>query len=293
MAFFKVLGHRGAIDTALPFAQNSRQAFEEALLTADGFETDAIATADGEVFLAHEAKYVHHDVGVEYALAEHLDAASAAALGPRRLDELTAHEARQLRLKDGSPLPTLRETLALVRQHPGKVMNIELKGHQVLGPVLRILAESGIGAEQVLLSSFNHPSLLELRQQAPQYAVGALFVSTTTPSTPLFPWYAGSAGAYTTFTAQHLASPLVQEIKPDYIIIPDTELSAEAAALVQQHAPQAGLIAWVFTEAGGIGPEKLFALTHALGTRGQLAGLIIDKPRAYTEKLRQLAGTRP
>jgi len=289
MGNFKVLGHRGAITAAGSFYQNSYSAFAEALKWADGFETDAVACADGTVFLVHEAKYVDHEIGVEYCAGEHLDEKSLAFLNKRRLDQLTSTEVRVLRLKDGSPLPELAETLAMVKQQQGKIINIELKGHNVLEPVLREIRTSGIPADQVLLSSFNHPSLVQLRQLAPEYHAGALFVSTTTPTAPLFPWYAGSTGAYTTFTDENLASPLLLDIQPDYMIIPDTELSSAAADMVMRHTPQAKLVAWVFTEKGGIGTEHLFDLTRQLGQTGQLAALIIDRPQEYAARLHQLA----
>ena len=153
-------GHRGVIKESL--SQNSIQAFQQAIAASDGFETDACVSKDGEVFLSHEAKYADAASGVQYSVAEHLDAASAAVLGNCRLEQLTADAIRGFHLKDGQPIPTLREALQLVGSQPGKLSNIELKAHNVAGPVLKLvescLQDKGI-APLISLLTFLFQSL--------------------------------------------------------------------------------------------------------------------------------------
>lgn len=289
MSKFRVLGHRGAILPEAPFYQNSRAAFAEALATADGFESDACASADGDIFLIHEAKYVHAQTGVEYCLAEHLDAPSQKQVAGRRLDQLTTAEIRRLRLKDGSPMPELADVLAQVAAVPGAVMDIELKGHHVLPAVLATLNAGPLPPEQVILSSFDHLALREARQLAPPYKLGALFAAADTPPAPMHPWVAQGMATYRPFTALELASPLLREIGPDYLIVPDKELTLPALDLMAQAMPQAQLMAWVFTERGGVSAEHLIATTRALAATGRLAALIVDHPRALSEPLKQAA----
>jgi glycerophosphoryl diester phosphodiesterase len=137
-----VLGHRGAVLGNAPFHQNSLAAFAEALSAADGFETDACADRDGEVFLIHEARYADAATGVVYCAADHLDGAGAALAGSRRIEEMATDDMRRLRLKDGSPVPLLKDALGMTGALPGKIINIELKGCGAALPVLRVLDDA-------------------------------------------------------------------------------------------------------------------------------------------------------
>jgi glycerophosphoryl diester phosphodiesterase len=85
-----VIAHRGASGYEY---ENSRAAFRRAImLDADGVELDVHATRDG-------ALVVHHD-------------AEIAGFG--RIGQLSLHEARQVRLRNGESLPLLGEILELV-----------------------------------------------------------------------------------------------------------------------------------------------------------------------------------
>jgi len=85
-----VIAHRGASGYEY---ENSRAAFRRAvMLDADGVELDVHATRDG-------ALVVHHD-------------AEIAGFGP--IGQLSLHEARQVRLRNGESLPLLGEILDLV-----------------------------------------------------------------------------------------------------------------------------------------------------------------------------------
>ena len=294
-----ILGHRGAILDNGAFHQNSLAAFQEALNAADGFETDACVDSQGEVFLIHEAKYVDPAHGVEYCAAEHLDAASAAFLGHRRIDQLTTDEVRQLRLKDGSPLPLLRDALKITGRAPHRLIDIELKGHEVVAPVLRLVddcvRQGKITREAVMLSSFNHPALWVARQQAPDLHVGAIFVGDDVPSAALFPWIQGSTGCYTALTAEALQEETLQKIQPDYFVMPEEFLTKTAVEIIGAHYPAAKLMAWVFTEKKNFDLLSLLMRLETLRPTGKIAAIMVDHPqefRAAWEKRKTLLDTK-
>src|SRR4051812_33624107 len=99
----KVIGHRGARQHP-QIDENAQKAFEIALTTADGLETDAVNSKDGTVFLSHDTtqKFIHHLFSRSfYVFREHLNAASAAIVGKRRIDQLTDKELEGLTLEKG------------------------------------------------------------------------------------------------------------------------------------------------------------------------------------------------
>jgi glycerophosphoryl diester phosphodiesterase len=86
----RVIAHRGACGYEY---ENSRAAFRRAvMLDADGVELDVHATRDGAIV-------VHHDAEVP-------------GFGP--IAQLSRVEARQVRIRNGEPLPLLSEILELV-----------------------------------------------------------------------------------------------------------------------------------------------------------------------------------
>ena len=208
-----VLGHRGVINETV--SQNSLLTFQQAIETADGFETDAVVSQDGEIFLIHQEQ----ENGT-YSLAKHLDGASAERLGTRRLDQLSAAEIRTFRLRDGQPLPTLHEAIELAGLHAGKTLNIELKARDVVGPVLKLVKSSLqkgiIKPEALILSSFNHLALQAVRQEMPHLKTGAIFVTDDEAGEKLYPWIVEDKTAYAALTPAILQSPLLRVIQPDH-----------------------------------------------------------------------------
>jgi glycerophosphoryl diester phosphodiesterase len=285
-----VLGHRGVIAEGkdAPY-QNSLRAFAEALGAGDGFETDACLDRDGEIFLIHEAKYADPEKGVEYSMAEHLDPASAALLGMRRLDQLATSEARSLRLKDGQSMPTLEQAIALTGERSGKLLNIELKSHGVVKPVMRLvtscLQRSLIAPSSLLLSSFNHYALQTARNNAPELRVGAIFVGAGQPTAPLFPWCPEDPAAYTALTPEALRSPVLRQVRPDCVVVPEESLTRETVSMVSAEYPDAKLVAWVFTEKGNFDLPNLLARLKSL-PQDKIAAMIVDNPRAFIMALR-------
>lgn len=288
-----ILGHRGAILDNAPFYQNSLRAFEEAVDTADGFETDACVDRDGEVFLMHEAKYSDPAKGVEYCAAEHLDATSAAFMGSHRIDEMTTADMKRLRLRDGSPVPMLREAIGLAGARD-KLLNIELKAHYVAGPVLRLVKRSikdgVIAPKNILISSFNHPALALVRREAPEIAIGALFIGKDHPEKQFFPWHSASGDYYRHLTREWLGGPLLKEINPDYAVLPEHILNEENRTLIAGYFSGIRYITYLD---GDYAAWRLMtkgdAVSFDLSSRPQtdkLAAMIVDNPRAFAQTLR-------
>ena len=79
----------------------------------------------------------------------------------------------------GEPIPTLWQVLELVAGRA--TINIELKGVNTVAPLLELypkaIAELGFSAEQLLISSFNHPYLQQVKQALPQALVAPLLAS--------------------------------------------------------------------------------------------------------------------
>lgn len=157
--------HRGARAHA---PENTLLAFKVALdLGADAIECDVRLSRDGRLIIIHDDTVDRTTDGTgpvadqSYTELRGLDAGARWRL-PQRI-------------------PTLEETLALVRERGGGV-NLEVKGEsvaasvataQALAPLLNELNEGM--REQVLVSSFEHPAVALLKEELPWLRVAALF----------------------------------------------------------------------------------------------------------------------
>jgi glycerophosphoryl diester phosphodiesterase len=162
-----LFGHRG-VRGELP--ENSMAAFRRALDAGlDGIETDVQRTRDGALVLVHDEDVA----GVRVVAATERELAAV--------------------------LPTLarlEELLALVRERPGTVLNVELKTvrgrtHGLPGAVARALRGSGV-EERVLVSSFDPLALARFRLAAPHVRTAYLWIDH--PDVPRMlrtPWPAG------------------------------------------------------------------------------------------------------
>ncbi|MCL1038638.1 glycerophosphodiester phosphodiesterase [Shewanella submarina] len=76
----------------------------------------------------------------------------------------------------GEPIPTLWQLMAAMQPRP--LVNIELKGANTAEPLIalypRLLSELGYTRQQLLISSFNHRYLLEVKQALPEALVAPL-----------------------------------------------------------------------------------------------------------------------
>lgn len=185
----RIIGHRGAPWEA---PENTLAAFRAAIVAgADGIELDVQATRDGVPVVIHDPTLERTTNGrglVRDATAAELAALDAGAwFQPPR---------------PGECVPTLDAALALIAP-TGLELHIELKTAHVAYPglvpaVLQAVQAAGL-SERVVLSSFNHHSLLEVRRLAPDVACAALLYEVL-----IEPWRYGTQHGFRALHAQHL-----------------------------------------------------------------------------------------
>jgi len=153
----KIWAHRGA---SAYKPENTLEAFQLALdKGADGLELDVHLSKDGEVL-------VFHDLTL-----------NRMANQPGRICDHTLEELKRLDF----PIPTLREVYHLANtQSNGRqiTINVELKTDEELYPALpsKLLElEHEIHFGNVIYSSFNHYSLMALRQLKSDTPIGLLY----------------------------------------------------------------------------------------------------------------------
>ncbi|RUO53641.1 glycerophosphodiester phosphodiesterase [Pseudidiomarina homiensis] len=153
-----VLAHRGASFEA---PENTLTAFGRALdAGVDGIELDVYPLQDEWI--------VFHDRYLARLTAH-----------PGRLQDLTLEQVRKLKVFGQQPVPTLTEALEFVA---GRCMvNIELKGADITRGLTRHLRHavkhSNFDSEQIVVSSFNHHWLRQLKEDHPEQRIGALTTS--------------------------------------------------------------------------------------------------------------------
>ena len=160
----KVWAHRGASGYR---PENTMEAFELAILQgADGIELDVHTSADGELIVIHD---------------ETVDRVTD---GTGLVGEKTLKELKELKVSTKAEpkgiyrIPTLLDVLDLMRS-TDMMVNIELKNSICLYPgmeekVLKAVREMKM-EEQLIYSSFNHYSLLQLKQLDKNVQTGILF----------------------------------------------------------------------------------------------------------------------
>jgi glycerophosphoryl diester phosphodiesterase len=143
-----VIAHRGASGYEY---ENSRAAFRRAvMLDADGIELDIHATRDGGIV-------VHHDPHIP---------------GHGAIAQLSTAEARQVRIRNGEPLPLLAEILELVGSRD---VWVELKSlPPVFDQQLLNTLDQGPAPERYAVHSFDHRIVHRLGQMRPELRRGIL-----------------------------------------------------------------------------------------------------------------------
>ncbi|BAS26028.1 glycerophosphodiester phosphodiesterase [Limnochorda pilosa] len=164
-----ILAHRGA---SLEAPENTLAAFRLALEQgADGWELDVHRSRDGHLVVCHDERVDRTTDGSglirEMTLAD-LGRLDAGAWFDRRFA--------------GERIPTLDQVWALAEEAGGiRLLNVELKlGFAAYPGIEEQLAEwiesHGL-VDRVIVSSFNHFSLLRLGQVAPQVRTGILYMA--------------------------------------------------------------------------------------------------------------------
>lgn len=175
-----IWAHRGACAYA---PENTLPAFELAIqMGADGVELDVQRTSDGELVVIHDETVSRTSNGfgkvVDQSLSELREADFSHGFAGRR----------------NIKIPILREVLDLFRG-TGLTVNVELKNSVEFYPgleddVLRVVDDAGM-RDQILISSFNHWSLANLRGRVAREQVAILYADSL-----YNPWdYAAMVGA--------------------------------------------------------------------------------------------------
>lgn len=173
----RIWGHRGASHDA---PENTMEAFKLAIdQGADGIETDVHMSKDGVLVLMHD------------------EAVDRTSDGHGYIKDLTYDTLKGLNCNnhmegyDFCEIPTLEKLLALVKK-TGIEVNLEIKTDVFLYPgieeaVVAMVKDYGVES-QVYYSSFNHYSLLKVKELVPEAKIGLLFQATT-----IDPWNYGKA----------------------------------------------------------------------------------------------------
>lgn len=187
----KVIAHRGASGE---YPENTLMACRQAIVQ----QTDAIEI---DVFAVENQLVVIHD--------HHLERTTN---GQGNLYQHTLESLQQLDSGLGEHIPTLWQVLQLV-QHQCK-LNIELKGHNTVAPLLHTLEKAEqqlrFNTQDLLISSFNHHLLYDIYQHRPDLKLGAL-----TASIPLdYAHFATELNAYSVHCAvDFVNAAMVQNAK--------------------------------------------------------------------------------
>lgn len=164
----KIWAHRGASGYA---PENTLEAFALAQeMGADGVELDVQFTKDRQLVVIHD---------------ERIDRVSD---GSGYVSDYTLEELRKFNFNRAQPscthadIPTLREVLELLASTPLTV-NIELKTGVNFYPgiereTVKLVSEMGMG-ERVIYSSFNHESVMRVKEVAPGAQTGFLYCDGT------------------------------------------------------------------------------------------------------------------
>lgn len=151
----KIFAHRGVSGH---FPENTLPAFAAALqIGCHGIELD--------VFLHHGELVVIHDRQVDRTTN-----------GKGLLDDFTPAKLFALDAGKSQPIPTLWQVLQLCANR--LEINIELKGHDTAPALVALLrraqSELTLRLDSVLVSSFHHPLLQQLKALLPEIRIGVL-----------------------------------------------------------------------------------------------------------------------
>ena len=159
-----IYGHRGASGHA---PENTLEAFRLAMdMGADGFELDVHMSKDGQLVVIHDESVDRTTDGTglvrDLTLAELKALDASYGMGAYR----------------GAKIPTLGEVFDLIRD-TRHIVNVEVKTDEWFYPQIEekclALAKEKDVEERVIYSSFNHYTLMKLRQLKPDAKLGMLF----------------------------------------------------------------------------------------------------------------------
>lgn len=151
----KIIAHRGAEDLAL---ENSFESFRMAeTLGADAIELDVHASRDNRIVVIHDTTATR----VGASDSPHLNSPIAS---------LTLAEIREIRLRDGSRIPTLEEVLEEV----SLPLQVEVKAAGAVPALAELFERKPESLRRVLFISFHDIILRELAVRLPESRLGVL-----------------------------------------------------------------------------------------------------------------------
>lgn len=160
----KIIAHRGASGYA---PENTIEAFKLAIgLGAEGIETDVHLTKDGQVVTIHDEKIDRTSNGLGY-------------IKDYTYEQLTAFNYNNhMEQYEFCKIPLLSDLLALVKSS-GILLNIELKTDFISYPgieekVIQLVKEYQV-EQQIIYSSFNHYTLMNVKTIDPNAKIGLLY----------------------------------------------------------------------------------------------------------------------
>ena len=178
----KVIAHRGASGYA---PENTITAFEMAIkINSDGIELDVHLSKDGELIVFHDEKGDRTSNGSGYIKDLKL----------LELKKLDAGSWFNKKYKE-EKIPTLEEVLLLTKDK-NMLINIELKNgiidyNGLEEKIINLIHKLSI-SENIILSSFNHYSMLKVKDIDKNIKIGLLYVSNL-----INPWkYGENLGAF-------------------------------------------------------------------------------------------------
>ncbi|MBX7298664.1 glycerophosphodiester phosphodiesterase [Clostridium chauvoei] len=156
------IAHRGYIGK---YDENTIIAFKKAIeFGADGIETDVQLSKDGIPVIIHD---------------ETLDRTTD---GKGLVKSYTLAELRKFKTKNNEKIPTLEELLILFKESKLDILNLELKNSIVkyknLEEKVLDLIEKYEIEDRIIISSFNHYSLLKVKEINKNIITGALTETT-------------------------------------------------------------------------------------------------------------------
>lgn len=161
----KIWAHRGASQYA---PENTMEAFQLAISQgSDGIETDVHLTKDGQLVIMHDERIDRTTDGKGFIKDYTYKTLQTFNANYQHADYPFCH------------IPLLAELLALVKKN-GIYLNIELKTDVIQYPgienkVLALVKEYDL-LPQVIFSSFNHYSLMKLRELDQSVKIGLLYM---------------------------------------------------------------------------------------------------------------------
>lgn len=162
----KVIAHRGASGY---YPENTVLAFKKALeIGVDGLELDVHKSKDGELIVIHDEDIQRTFSGKGQVL-------------DKTLKDLKKYKCRNFEFKNNieCTIPTLREVIELIKDE-NILINIEAKTdviqYDLENDIIDLIEEYDI-KDKILISSFNHKSIIKLKNIDDSINYGALYWS--------------------------------------------------------------------------------------------------------------------